>query len=105
MGQFATQCPAGHYAIKLFDLKFASGDNSYFKGSVSMVSDGSKTSVSGCGSLFTNFLATKHLFGYVGEHDQFSTIWDVDYDSSILQIIRFDQSFKDMPYDVRQRKF
>ena len=93
---------AGRYAVKLFDLN--KNLSNFCTGSMSMITDGTSTSVAGHGDLFNNFLATKQLTGYIGNNDQISTIFDDNYKNARLKLVRFDQSFQHLSYDVRIRE-
>ena len=95
---------AGRYAVKIYDLKASSFCQRFCTGAFSIVSDGSRTTIAGTGDLLNNFMITKRLFGYIGEYDPISTIFDPNYGDATLQLMRFDQSFKPMAYDVLQRK-
>ena len=74
------------------------------KGSFAMISDGEKTFVGGEGELFEEFIHTRQLTGYVGEGQPIRNITHSNYTSSQLAMVRFDQSFKSLPYDARRRK-
>ena len=69
-----------------------------------IMNDGKKTTVAGNGELFDNFVTTKQLSGYGADGAQFATVDDPNYKSARVRIMRFDQAFQYLPYDVRVRK-
>ena len=82
------------------------GNNSQFaKGSFVMITDGDKTFVGGEGKLFEEFLRFRQLTGYVGEGQAIARINHTNYTTAQLAMVRFDQSFKGLPYDARWRKY
>ena len=100
---------AGRYGHKLCDEKKKNGlfqfDTSKLTGSLFMNTDGDETVVAGCGSLLDSFLNTGRLSGYAGEGEEVCTVANPDYYSSTIGLLRFDQSFSKLPYDVTFRKY
>ena len=53
---------------------------------------------------FEKLVATKNIAGTFQEQDAFKTVFNPDYETSKLQIVRFDQCFKKLPKDARGGK-
>ena len=70
-----------------------------------MITDGKTTTVSGFGYLIETFICTKQLSGYPGQNENVSLVSDENYRESKLQLMRFDQTFENMPYDASKRKY
>ena len=81
------------------------GAQATVQGSLSIISGPNKTVVCGAGQLYNDFLESKKISGYAGELEEFSHFGDPDYNSSKLQIVRFDQAFMRLPFDVRRRNY
>ena len=69
-----------------------------------MVSDGEKTFIGGEGELFEEFIEFRQLRNYPGQGSPVATVSDVNYTSAKLCMVRFDQSFINLPYDARRRE-
>ena len=65
-----------------------------------MLNDGKQTTISGFGELFDRFLKTRKLTGYSGEKEDFTHFFDPNYKTAKLRILKFDQTYENMPYDV-----
>ena len=103
-----TTVSAGRYAQK-FVKKFKTEEpfkfnNTSATGSFFMSSNGEQTIVGGCGTLLQNFLDSGNLSGYVGQGQKVSTVDNVDYYAAPIRLLRFDQSFSNLPYDVTFRE-
>ena len=59
----------------------------------------------GQGEIFETSIATKTLSSLFNSEDVFRSVFNPQYDSSKLQILRFDQCFKKLPHDARGGKF
>ena len=68
------------------------------------LTDGKTTTVAGFGYLLDNFICTKQLSGYPGERDNVSILSHDNYKDCKLKLMRFGQSFENMPYDASTRK-
>ena len=62
---------------------------------------GDKAIVGGQGEMFEKFIATKTLSDIFNKDDVFRSVFNPEYESSKLQILRFDQCFKKLPHDAR----
>ena len=80
------------------------GDSSGQIASFCMVTDGKTTTFGGHGHLIESFITNKQLSGYVGEDENVSKVFDTNYETAKLKLMRFDQSFENMPYDASRRK-
>ena len=69
-----------------------------------MVTDGKTTMFGGYGNLLENFIKNKQLCGYPGDEHEVSTVFEDNYEKAKLKLMRFDQSFENMPYDASHRK-
>ena len=69
-----------------------------------MISDGQKTFIGGEGTLLQEFLQFRQLTGYVGEGQPIANVSQNTYPAAEMALVRFDQTFKSLPYDVRHRK-
>ena len=67
-----------------------------------MISDGDKTFFGSEGELFEEFIHTRQLTGYIGEGQAIASVQQQNYPTAQLAMVRFDQSFKSMPYDARR---
>ena len=74
-------------------------------GSITIMSKPNETLVAGHGPIYERFLKTREITGYTGEGSPFSYFFDEEYEDSPLKVVRFDQSFKHLPYDARHRKY
>ena len=70
-----------------------------------MITDGNTTTVLGFGHLIETFIRTKQLSGYSGQNENVSLVSDENYRDSKLQLMHFDQTFENMPYDASKRKY
>ena len=61
--------------------------------------------IGGMGNIFDNFIDSKELSGYTGEGSKFASVEDDDYEDAVVQIVRFDQTFKRSCYDVTRGNF
>ena len=68
---------------------------------ICLIKCGDKAIVGGQGEIFEKFIATKNLCGSFDEKDTFKSVFNAQYESSKLQIVRFDQCFKKLPKDAR----
>ena len=83
---------------------FANANCNFAKGAFVMVTDGDKMFLGSEGQLFEEFLQTRQLSGYVGEGQQIARVHQANYTSEQLAMVRFDQSFRCLPYDARRCK-
>ena len=68
---------------------------------ICLIKCGDKAILGGQGEMFDKLVATKNLSGTFDNSDEFKTVFNPDYETSKLQIIRFDQCFKKLPKDAR----
>ena len=71
-------------------------------GALIAVDTGQQCSISGVGPIYDNFICTGKLMGYSGYGTEASTFHDSDFETTPLRIINYDQTFYQMPYDVRK---
>ena len=69
-----------------------------------MITDCKTTTVSGFGHLIETFIHMKQLSGYSGHNKNVAVLADDNYGQAKLKLMRFDQSFENMPYDASKRK-
>ena len=73
-------------------------------GCVVAVESGGQCTISGSGQIFDNFLLTgkiKHHSGYGREPVKF---YEENFDKAPYRLMKFDQTFDNMPYDCRKSK-
>ena len=85
---------------KLMKNKPSSGTPSF----INMIDTGDCTMVSGFGSLFDDFLASRSLGTYSGKNEKLSYPSDPTYWTSKLRFVPFDDTFTFLPQDVTRRK-
>ena len=72
---------------------------------ICIIKCGDKAIVEGQGELYEKFIATKSISDSFNEHDSFKSVFSPEYETSKLQILRFDQCFKKLPKDARAGKY
>ena len=68
---------------------------------ICLIKCGDKAIVGGQGEIFERFIATKNVSESFSQDDVFKSVFNPDYETSKLQILRFDQCFKKLPKDAR----
>ena len=93
----------GRYAKKLREANHDSnvGQVSTF----ALIQDGKNCFVAGMGNIFTNFLITKQLSGYLGQGQPIASVFNNNYEDAVLKILHFDQTFKKQREDVVDHEY
>ena len=104
LSSFRETVASSRYMEKLNTEGLLGPDNQFRRGSFTMISDGQKTFVGGEGTLFEEFLHFRQLTGYVGEGQPIARVTQNNYPTAEMALVRFDQTFKTMPYDASQRE-
>ena len=90
-------------SARYLDKIKAAGGNSDGGESLCIIKSGNKCIVGGHGNLFETFLQNQNLSGQFSD-SRFLDVFHPDYESSNLQILRYDQCFKNMPNDASKSK-
>ena len=69
-----------------------------------IIKSGDKAIVGGQGEIFEAFIATKDISQCFQSESSFKSVFNPEYGTSKLQILRFDQCFKKLPKDARSGK-
>ena len=96
---------AGRYMDKIREVDPHGHGHDLPGTSLCIVRFGEKTIVGGHGKMFDDFIQTKQLVGLFRPEDSFLSASHPKYEESNLQVLRFDQTFKKLPYDASHRKF
>ena len=71
---------------------------------VVLINGDGTTTVGGEGQILDTFQETGKISGYPGEGTQMATIFDDNYQTAHLKLLRYDQTFKKHKKDVSQSK-
>ena len=71
-------------------------------GAVIALVTGEQCTISGVGPMYDDFLKTGKLRNYSGFGQEATTFYDKDFESAPLRIMKYDETFYKMPYDVRK---
>ena len=85
--------------------KLLNSANPALAGSFFFLHDGENGFLGGHGDVFQWFMNTRQLTEYPGEGTEISNMFDENYSSAPLKLVRFDQAFKKLPYDVTHREY
>ena len=92
-------------AARYLDAIKSLGGDSDGGESLCIIKSGSKCIVGGHGNIFQAFLQNKNLVGIFAEEERFLDVFHPMYETSNLQILRFDQCFKKMPGDASDSEY
>ena len=73
--------------------------------SMVLINNGDSTTIGGCGEMYDNFLKTKELKCFHENEGDFTSYLDPHYASAKLKVMKFDESYDNMPYDASTRKW
>ena len=73
--------------------------------SLCIIRCGEKAIVGGQGKMFSDFLASKQLTGLFRPEESYLSVSHPKYEEANLQVLRFDQCFKKLPYDASHREY
>ena len=74
-------------------------------GAIICVHSGTQYSVSGCGKIFDQFIRTANLTKFTGSNDKPATFYEANFETAPIRLVKFDETFHKMPYDVRKSEF
>ena len=76
------------------------GKNNKPAGAVIAIDTGEQCTISGVGPMYDEFLWTDKFMDYSGFGEEATPFYDKDFEEAPLRIIKYDETFYRMPYDV-----
>ena len=92
---------ATHIADFINDQMKVLGKATTGTGAVVCIDTGHQCNISGVGKIYDEFIKTVRLTKYSGYGQEATTFYDKDFETAPLCIIKYDETFYKMPYDVR----
>ena len=74
-------------------------------GAVIALDTGEECTIAGVGPMFDEFLRIGKLINYSGYGGEATTFYDHNFEQAPFRLMKYDETFYKMPYDVRKSEF